>query len=90
MPRNDYGWKDVVEFFSEFEKGHVVSRTEMLCSLGLENSFHQKLADEYRCYLSRAGYLTSAGRGLYKIKKIIPIDLGQRECRRQAYPHLKE
>jgi hypothetical protein len=81
-----YGWRDVLTYFRQFKTGHSITRRDYFGWFGEDLASQSNLADGYRCYLTRAGFLKITERGVYQIVNRPPEALTARECRRLAYP----
>ena len=80
-------WFIVNRFFAP-KKGRIITRKELMAfrkKMGLGSS-----VENYRLYLTRAGFLKHIGPGKYKVVRTIPADLATTTLYAMAYPPKKD
>lgn len=84
-------WNNVRDFAKSKKNGEMFTRTDLKNALGIPlrsrgNGEHEVTMDNYRNWLTKAGYLQKGNkRGTYIKKKDIPADLSSSAAFKQAY-----
>lgn len=82
--KDDSLLKEMIKIINEKGVNSLIKRQELikLPVVGAESS-----VDTTRRMMIIAGYLSEYDRGVYKIDKIIPLDLTLSQLRLRSYPH---
>ena len=70
---------DLILLLNVYNVGDLIYRKEIIIN-------GRQTVDNYRNYLTKAGYLKWEGPGKYRIVKKIPLDLGYNQLVSEAYP----
>lgn len=77
-------WSTLIYFLSSLELETIFTRQELLNYIST-SGFGSKSIDTYRNYLSKAEYIETIARGVYVIKKHIPLHISLSIVKKEAY-----
>lgn len=89
LPENFF-WGTFCSFIRNVKRGSSFTRSELkeACKIPLgKRSSSEITMDNYRNYLTQAGYLHKSGRGVYRKAKQIPSSFTVTQVLKEAYPH---
>jgi hypothetical protein len=76
---------DLVRYINKYRNGQKIRRTKIVENVGVDSN----TVDVYRCYLTRAGYLTLTSKlGTYRKVKHIPVRASKRYFQQLGYGYV--
>jgi hypothetical protein len=78
------GWECIITFCNEHYRD-LITRVDLINYMKLTTDLGVNSIDTYRNYLTKAGFLTIVGRGLYNVEKEIPLNYSVKDCLKEAY-----
>lgn len=86
QPKPENRWQALVDIFNTKKAGKIFTRNEvqMYVDYTVDRLSYERM-DEYRCILTRAGFLAQVEPGVYRKIKKIPEKLTYYRARQLAY-----